>query len=129
MKKQVLFKPDQKEIEEEIIEKLKSEPIITFEELKLKEREELILIYNTQQNFNGVTVSHHTKMELLELERELLLPRIKKIIDKLYRRTTADASELAELLACYNAYYKRSDSFSCGSCVARAYEALKKLVR
>lgn len=127
-----LTKPVQEEIEIEVFERIEKvyevEPAIPEPTEKEKEYDALVEYYLIHNNFSGYKIQYHDKLEVLALERQLLLPRIKAIIAKLFKRTSAEHSELAELLYCYNTYFKRSDSFTCSACVARAYEALKKLV-
>lgn len=64
----------------------------------------------------------------LQLKRKALIPKIKDLIGRLRGRSNINNHEVNEILNLYNKYYLRRESAGCGSCVARCYDALKRLV-
>ncbi len=65
----------------------------------------------------------------LEKSREKLFPQIVELMNRLKGRSNATHAELTEMFNLYNAFYLRSDSQSCGSCVGRVYKTFKKMCK
>lgn len=65
--------------------------------------------------------------ELRNIRNELH-PLIKDLMVRLKGRSNINNKEINEIINLYNRYYRRSETAGCGSCVARCYDALKKLV-
>jgi len=66
--------------------------------------------------------------QIPKTERELLRVEIIELMAQLKGRTNGTRGEIDKMFRLYNKYFKRVDNPNCGSCVARVYEALKKII-
>jgi len=65
----------------------------------------------------------------LEEKRLEMFPKIVDLMKRLKGRSSASHEELREMFDLYNAFYLRSDSPSCGSCVGRVYTVFQKICK
>jgi len=74
-----------------------------------------------------LTESEKKKMVLAK-KRKNLLPEIKNFIQGMKGKQAITKEETIIMFKLYNDYYERRDKPGCGTCTARIYNTLKKLI-
>lgn len=85
----------------------------------------------TQQDVEERIERQLTRRELddirLKKERDELIPKIKDFIKSINGKVNLSGSEISTMYNLYNKFYKRHDTPGCSICMARIYNALKKI--